>query len=190
MVGIVALLLVFHGRITDRAVRVATQSLLRRQGIVETADYAALLRFEDAYAITELHVRAGEWMVGRPLAELHLTSEGVVVLGIHRSDGTFTGACEMTSTNDHAPQASVRTAANKYQLWAQDNLATLQWCLQTPRSVRDIWGSNQTMRWPDPNNISQSIKPSFAALLMASERFPTPSFRYKLCRWRRTVRSL
>ncbi len=90
--GIVAIPLIFHTNLAHRSIGRSTRYLLSRYTTVDTKDYAALLRVEASYAITELHASEGDWMVERPLAELHLTQEGVLVLGIHRNDGTFVGA--------------------------------------------------------------------------------------------------
>ncbi len=92
IVGIIAIFAAFHTRAANAIIQRATRALLARFTELDTQDYAALLRVQNDYAITELHARNGEWMVGRPLSELHLTREGVVVLGIHRTDGRFDGA--------------------------------------------------------------------------------------------------
>ena len=89
--GIALLLLAFHTNLANRLVERLTRQALQRYTSLDICDYAALLRVEDRFAITELHVQDGSWMVDKPLTELHLTREGVVVLGIHRIDGGFTG---------------------------------------------------------------------------------------------------
>lgn len=90
--GIGALLLMFHTRMANRLIERLTRWALNRYTALDTRDYAALLRFENEFAITELQVRSGEWLADRPLADLHLTREGVVILGIHRDGGEFQGA--------------------------------------------------------------------------------------------------
>jgi hypothetical protein len=90
-VGVIVIVATFHTGHANRAIERITRGALSRYTSLETKDYAALLRVEDDYEVTEIHTRDGEWMVGRPLADLHLTGEGVVVLGIHRADGTFIG---------------------------------------------------------------------------------------------------
>jgi hypothetical protein len=89
--GIVLLLLAFHTTAANRLVDRATRAALNRYTNLDTRDYAALLRIQDRFAITELHIQDGSWMVDKPLSQLHLTREGVVVLGIHRTDGGFVG---------------------------------------------------------------------------------------------------
>lgn len=59
---------------------------------IEARDYVGLLQLSGDYAVTELPVRPGSWVSGRPLEELRLAQEGVLVLGIQRPDGTYVGA--------------------------------------------------------------------------------------------------
>lgn len=98
LVGTVVLLVSVHTSVANRIITAATQAALRRFSQLDTTDFASLLRFDSDYAVTELTAHEGEWLVGKRLAELHLTSEGVVVLGIHRADGSFLG----TPTGDTA----------------------------------------------------------------------------------------
>jgi Trk K+ transport system NAD-binding subunit len=39
-----------------------------------------------------MRVRPDEWLAGKTLAELNLRSEGALVLGIERTDGSYVGA--------------------------------------------------------------------------------------------------
>jgi hypothetical protein len=90
--GILLILLAVHTRFLDRIIQRATRFVIRRFTTLDVRDYAALLSLESDYAITELHARAGDWIVGRPLSQLELTKEGVLVLSVHRADGEFIGA--------------------------------------------------------------------------------------------------
>jgi hypothetical protein len=90
--GIAAIYVATHLPFVTRSIDRITRWALHRYTDLEFTDFAALLRFEDDYSITELIAREGEWWAGRKLKDLHLTSEGVVVLGIHRVDGRFVGA--------------------------------------------------------------------------------------------------
>jgi Trk K+ transport system NAD-binding subunit len=69
-----------------------TKWALHRWTSLETRDLASLLRFSHDFGIIELHARGDDWLVDRPLADLHLPEEGIVVLGLHRHDGRFKGA--------------------------------------------------------------------------------------------------
>ncbi|MGH1490155.1 MAG: TrkA C-terminal domain-containing protein [Acidimicrobiales bacterium] len=105
-VGVIVIIAAFHTGLANRVIQRITHAMLRRYTELDIQDYAALLRVENDYAITELHARDGEWLVGRPLSELHLTREGVVILGVHRADGAFLGAPTgetVIENDDYAP---------------------------------------------------------------------------------------
>ena len=90
--GMAAIYVATHLPFVTRSIDRVTRWALHRYTELEYTDFAALLRFEDDYSITELHARSDEWWAGRALQDLHLTNEGIVVLGIHRADGNFIGA--------------------------------------------------------------------------------------------------
>jgi len=64
---------------------------LRKWTKVEVRDYASLLRLSDDFTVSEIRVEAGDWVVGKTLAELDLHAEGITILGIQRSDGGYVG---------------------------------------------------------------------------------------------------
>lgn len=68
------------------------QAALRRVQQLEVRDYARLLNVAGPYSVQEVEVREGEWLAATPLADLNLTDEGILVLGIRRRDGGFRGA--------------------------------------------------------------------------------------------------
>lgn len=92
IVGLIVLLIATKLKSLERALAKATRWALARWTTLDTRDLASLLRFSHDIGIIELHARAGDWLVGRPLDRLHLPEEGVVILGIHRQDGSFMGA--------------------------------------------------------------------------------------------------
>lgn len=65
---------------------------LRRWTRLDTRDYASLLHLADDYQVQELEVEAHDWLADRDLQELALAEEGVLVLGVQRSDGRYVGA--------------------------------------------------------------------------------------------------
>lgn len=65
---------------------------LKRFTTIETYDYHSLLHLGDGYVVVEITAGPDDWITGKCLAELRLADEGVQVLGIHRTDGTFVGA--------------------------------------------------------------------------------------------------
>jgi hypothetical protein len=64
---------------------------LKRYTDMDVKDYASLLQLAGDYVISELFVEDDDWIAGRSLTEMKLNDEGVLVLGIHKKDGTFEG---------------------------------------------------------------------------------------------------
>jgi hypothetical protein len=89
--GTLVLLISVHTSVANRLITAATNAALRRFTELDTTDFASLLRFDSDYAVTELTAHNGDWFVGKRLADMHLTNEGVLVLGIHRAGGAFLG---------------------------------------------------------------------------------------------------
>lgn len=58
---------------------------------LDTRDYARLLHLGGDFTVTELLVQDDDWMADSTLQELKLRDEGILVLGIHASDGEFRG---------------------------------------------------------------------------------------------------
>lgn len=90
--GLVLLLWLAKTRWFDRGLQRVITRLLQRYTDLDVRDYASLLHVHGHYAVSELAVEAGDWLAGRTLAELRLADEGVLVLGVERSDGAYEGA--------------------------------------------------------------------------------------------------
>jgi hypothetical protein len=65
---------------------------LRRWTDLEVRDYAGLLHLSRGYVVSELLVEDQDWLANHTLAELRLSSEGILVLGVEKPDGTYLGA--------------------------------------------------------------------------------------------------
>ncbi len=91
VVAVLGLLIAFHTKAANRLIERATRAAIRRFTSLDVRDYAALLRVENDFGLIEMQVQAGEWLADRALASLHLTQEGVIVLGVHRAAGHFVG---------------------------------------------------------------------------------------------------
>lgn len=98
VVGIALVLFVLSRPRVDRFVSRVIRRGLRRYTDLEVRDYAALLEISGGFAISEKAIRPGEWLAGRDLADLALSHEGVLVLGVQRRDGTYLGAPTGTIT--------------------------------------------------------------------------------------------
>jgi len=92
VLGLLIILLAARSRTIDRILSRAISYALRQFTTLDVRDYAQLLDLASNYAVAELGVEADSWLAEHRLADLHLPDEGVLVLGIRRSDGTFIGA--------------------------------------------------------------------------------------------------
>lgn len=90
--GLILILLAARSRTVDRSLSRLISSALRRFTDLEVRDYVQLLDLASNYAVVELGVDANSWVAEHRLADLRLPDEGVIVLGIRRTDGTFVGA--------------------------------------------------------------------------------------------------
>lgn len=68
------------------------QWALQRWTQLDVRDYASLLRVTDEYTVSEIKVEPNTWLDNKQLGELQLQAEGIVVLGVQRSEGVYIGA--------------------------------------------------------------------------------------------------
>lgn len=92
LVGLVALFWLASSTWFDRGLQRVIRRLLRRYTDLDVRDYASLLHVHGEFSVSELQVEADDWVAGHLLAELRLAEEGVLVLGVERSDGSYVGA--------------------------------------------------------------------------------------------------
>ncbi len=85
-------------RWVDRHMSRFIEKLLKRYTSLEVKDYASLLHLSGEYRVSELQIQPGDWLVDKPLLEVDLRHEGVLVLGVERTDGTFIGTPEGDTT--------------------------------------------------------------------------------------------
>lgn len=90
--GLLALWMFASSKWVDRQLFSITKWALKRFTKLEVKDYVGLLHISRGYTINEIDVAPGDWVAGKSLVELRLGDEGVQVLGIRRSDGSFVGA--------------------------------------------------------------------------------------------------
>lgn len=89
--GVLGLWFFFSSRWVERQMNKVIAWTLKRFTDLEIRDYASLLQLADGYAVTELKVEARHWIAGGRLKDLRLSDEGILVLGIHRNSGLYTG---------------------------------------------------------------------------------------------------
>jgi hypothetical protein len=90
--GLVVVWLVTRSQRFDRVLTHVIQRVLCTTTDLEVRDYASLLHVRDGWTITELQVQDEDWVADEQLRQLDLPEEGVLVLGIHRTDGRWIGA--------------------------------------------------------------------------------------------------
>jgi hypothetical protein len=89
--GVAVLWMVATSRWIERGLDPAIRWALDRWTRLRAVDYSELLDLSGDYRVREMAVERGDWVEDRELGELGLFQEGIVVLGIHRSDGSYVG---------------------------------------------------------------------------------------------------
>lgn len=72
--------------------------ILKRWTDLDVRDYISLLQLQNGFAVTEMVVDPGDWLVGKTLEAAALSHEGILVLGIQRPDGRYIGAPRASDT--------------------------------------------------------------------------------------------
>jgi hypothetical protein len=84
--GFAVFALIVRSPFVEKPLERLIQRMLARFGGLDVRDYAGLLHVRGGWTIDELKVEEGDWIAGQPLTELRLRQEGILVLGIERSD--------------------------------------------------------------------------------------------------------
>jgi hypothetical protein len=86
LISLLARTRMFQRRLTNLAAR-----MVNRYSDLELRDFHHLMQLSRDHAITELRVQEGDWLAGKPIADLRLRDEGVLLLAIQRTGGEFIG---------------------------------------------------------------------------------------------------
>ena len=92
LVGAATIVVFARSRWLNRLVTPLIRRALSETTSLEIRDYSQLLGLHEEYRVSEIDAGAGDWITDGPLSELDLAAEGVLVLGIERSDGSYLGA--------------------------------------------------------------------------------------------------
>ncbi|HEV2061965.1 MAG TPA: TrkA C-terminal domain-containing protein [Solirubrobacteraceae bacterium] len=90
--GLVVVWLLAKSSWVDRRLSWLIAKVLNRWTDLEARDYGALLHLAENYGVAEIAVCEGDWLAERPLGELELRDEGVVVLGVTPAGGGWIGS--------------------------------------------------------------------------------------------------
>ena len=85
------LLVTSYSHWIDRHLSRVIQWALKRWTRLDVRDYWSLLRFQNHYSVSEIVVKEGDWLAEKPLIELALLEEGILILGIQRKSGQYIG---------------------------------------------------------------------------------------------------
>lgn len=92
VLGIFVLLGLARSRIFNRMLTPLIERLLARYTTLDLRDYAALLHLREDYRIVEIEIGEYTWLANHTIGELNLGDEGILVLGVKRSDEDYIGA--------------------------------------------------------------------------------------------------
>ncbi len=98
--GLLALVFISRSRWVDRRLTAAIGRLVGRYTDWSDRDVAGLLKLSGGYTVSEFAVQSSDWVACRSLDELALRREGIVVLGITRTDGRYLGVPTMDTVVD------------------------------------------------------------------------------------------
>ena len=90
--GIGGLWLIATNRAFNRILTRFVRKALRRWTDLDLRDYASLLHLRGEYQVMEIEIDEHNWLANKKLKETRLRDEGIAVLGIERSDGSYLGA--------------------------------------------------------------------------------------------------
>lgn len=90
--GLVLLWGITRSEWINRRINNIVSKLLSKYTRLENRDYESLLHISGDYRVSEMLVEPTDWISGRKLAQLKLRDEGLMVLGIVRTDGSYAGA--------------------------------------------------------------------------------------------------
>jgi len=92
VVGLIALWLLVQSKWIDRKLSYIINRALNRYTSLDVRDYYSLLHLSDNYRVSEIKVEQQDWLADKTLNDLQLHDEGILVLGIKRSNGEYIGA--------------------------------------------------------------------------------------------------
>ncbi len=89
VIGLFVFWMVLRIPTLDRILSQWFAGLIKRATDVDVRNYGNMLRLSGDYGISELLIEPGDWLADKTLAELDLSHEGLLVLGIVRGDNYF-----------------------------------------------------------------------------------------------------
>jgi len=92
VIGIAGLWTAAQSQWLDKHISRYVSILLKKYTDIDVRDYSGILHLGGDYQIVELLADPDDWLVNRTLAELRLSDEGILVLGVQTPGGKYFGA--------------------------------------------------------------------------------------------------
>lgn len=89
--GAALLFLATRSNRLDRYLERAINFFLNKYTDIRPKNFSRMMTVMEDYEVTEIEASENEWLKGKTLADLHLTDEGLLVLGIVRDDNKYIG---------------------------------------------------------------------------------------------------
>ena len=89
--GLALLCMLGSSRWVDQKICRSISWAINRWTTLDAQDYTLLLHLRDEYGVSRFRVKEGDWISGKSLREARPMDEGLLVLGIECSMGTFLG---------------------------------------------------------------------------------------------------
>ncbi|MGA9324512.1 MAG: TrkA C-terminal domain-containing protein [Salegentibacter sp.] len=90
--GLGLLIFLSQSKWIDRKLSVIINKALKKYTNLDVRDYYSLLHLSEDYRVTEIRAGEYDWITGGTLSGLELDAEGMLILGIKRSNGEYVGA--------------------------------------------------------------------------------------------------
>ncbi len=91
LAGVFVLWFLARSRYIESWMNQVIKKILGRWQELKIFDYSELLNLSGEYSVRELSVGKNDWIAYKNLSECSLNKEGVMILGIHRDDGSYVG---------------------------------------------------------------------------------------------------
>ncbi|MBN2653216.1 MAG: TrkA C-terminal domain-containing protein [Spirochaetales bacterium] len=92
IIGLVLLLLLSKSKLVEKGLGKIIEKFLIKFTQIHVQDYESLLNISGKFDIIKVPVVDDSWLGDKKLQELSLSAEGMLVLGIEKSDGYYIGA--------------------------------------------------------------------------------------------------
>jgi hypothetical protein len=91
LLGVLVLYILANTGFIRRPMDAVMRYSLERAGVVRAMDYELLLNVQNGYCVSDFRIGSDHPFVGKALYESRPSDQGIVILGVTKSDGSFIG---------------------------------------------------------------------------------------------------